>query len=122
VRAVPGGGCGRRCSPRRRGRSGALHAAPPAAARLTRSLALSVGVRAGCERRWSAERCCSEAEGHPERSAAAAERESAPEKAREKWKKKAETEPRESGEREVSAVLRWRRGRAGDVRGERRAL
>ena len=50
VRAVPGGGCGRRCSPRRRGRSRALHAAPPAAARLARSLNRSLCRRPGGQR------------------------------------------------------------------------
>ena len=86
---------------------------------LSHSVALRDGVWAGCERPQRAERCCREAKGRRERSAAAREPEK---KTRKEWKKKSETERRGSGEREVSAVLRWRRGRAGDVRGERRAL
>eukprot|EP00076_Gallus_gallus_P045171 XP_025010709.1 protocadherin gamma-A5-like [Gallus gallus] len=110
VRAVPGGGCGRRCSPRRRGRRRALHAAPPAAARLDRSIALSVGVRAGCERSRSAERCCSESEGRRERSAAAAETEPVTEKP-----KKRRTRSRSDAE---AASVRCRRccGGGGAVR------
>ena len=88
---------------------------------LAHSIARCVGVRAGCERPRSAERCCSQSEGRRERSSAAAETQPKEKAAREK-RKKSETERRGSGEREVVAVLRWRRGRAGDVRGERRAL
>ncbi|XP_075020939.1 protocadherin gamma-A2-like [Calonectris borealis] len=79
-------------------KAGALQAAPPAAARLARSLSGWLGGRAVCERPRGAEPCCSEAEGP---AAAAGSGEPEPEK---------KPEPERQREPELEPGRRWAAG------------